>query len=323
MTQDSNRPCRNLKWLKKGLIYNVNGQSEWAHSHVHKPTPLLIDNATLRIYFGVRDIQNRTRTTFIDVDPKDPQKVKYIHDRPCLDLGKIGAFDDSGANVSSVVKYGNKIYMYYIGWNPSTTVHTRNSIGIAVSHDNGLSFERLYDGPILDRNKDEPYYTGAVFVDYTPAGGWKMWYTSGTKWEIINGKPEICYHIKYAESDDGVDWKRNNISCIRPQHPFEATARPCVIFEDGVYRMWYSRRDIRGFRSNKENGYRAGYAESYDGVTWKRLDEHVGIDPSDYGWDSEAIAYPFVYTFNDRKYMLYNGNGFGKSGFGYAVEDQV
>jgi len=141
---------------------------------VHKPTPLLIDNATLRIYFGVRDIQNRTRTTFIDVDPKDPQKVKYIHDRPCLDLGKIGAFDDSGANVSSVVKYGNKIYMYYIGWNPSTTVHTRNSIGIAVSHDNGVSFERLYDGPILDRNKDEPYYTGAVFVNYAPTTGVRL-----------------------------------------------------------------------------------------------------------------------------------------------------
>lgn len=321
MTQDNIRSYRNMKWLKKGLIYTVNNQSRWAHSHAHKPTPLLIDDKTLRIYFGIRDIQNRTRTTFIDVNPKDPKRIKYIHDRPCLDLGKIGAFDDSGVNVSAVVQHGERIYMYYIGWNPGTTVHTRNSIGIAVSHDKGKNFERLYDGPILDRNKDEPYYTGAVFVHYSQTHGWKMWYTSGTRWEIINDRPEISYHIKYAESDNGIDWERNNISCILPQHQFEATARPCVIIEDGIYKMWYSRRDIRNFRTNKEMGYRAGYAESYEGKTWKRLDEYVGIEPSERGWDSEAIAYPFVYIYQGQKYLLYNGNGFGKSGFGYAVDN--
>ncbi len=307
-------------WIKKGLIYNVDGQSEWAYSHVHKPTPILIDDSTLRIYFGVRDTKNRTRTTFIDVDPESPHQINYIHDSPCLGLGKIGAFDDSGVNVSSIVKYNDRLYMYYIGWNPSTTVHTRNSIGIAVSNDNGVTFERLYDGPILDRNKDEPYYTGAVFVDYSPDYGWNMWYTSGTKWEIIDGKPEICYHIKYADSENGVDWERNNISCIVPIHDFEATARPCVLREDGIYKMWYSRRDVRNFRTKKENGYRAGYAESLDGKLWKRLDKLVGIDLSSSGWDSEAIAYPYVYLVNGRKYMLYNGNGFGKTGFGYAVE---
>lgn len=310
-----------LKWIKKGLIYNVDGSSDWAHSHVHKPTPILINNATLRIFFGVRDIKNRTRTTFIDVDPENPRRIQYIHDRPCLDIGKIGAFDDSGANVSSIVKSGNKLIMYYIGWNPSTTVHTRNSIGIAVSYDNGVTFQRLYDGPILDRNKDEPYYTGAVFVDSSPNGGWNMWYTSGTIWKIIEERPEICYHIKYASSENGIDWTRKNISCIVPSHEFEATARPSVIFEDEVYKMWYSKRDIRNFRTKKENGYRAGYAESFDGKLWKRLDDLVGIDVSENGWDSEAIAYPFVYLINGRKYMLYNGNGFGKTGFGYATED--
>lgn len=70
--------------------------------------------------------------------------------------------------------------MYYIGWNPSTTVPTRNSIGLAVSDDNGFSFERMYDGPILDRTKDEPYYTGAVDV-LKENNVWKIWYTSGSE----------------------------------------------------------------------------------------------------------------------------------------------
>jgi hypothetical protein len=33
------------------------------------------------------------------------------------------------------------------------------------------------------------------------------------------------------------------------------------------------------------------------------------------------IAYPYVYEYGGRKYMVYNGNGFGKSGFGFAVLD--
>ncbi len=134
-----------MKWNKKGLIFNVENISQWAHSHCHKPTPLLIDETTLRVYFGVRDIKGRTRTTFVDVDITNigDFKVRYIHNKPIIDLGKIGTFDDSGANVCSVMRVDKLIYMYYIGWNPSTTVHTRNAIGLVISEDNGLTFNRL------------------------------------------------------------------------------------------------------------------------------------------------------------------------------------
>jgi len=305
-------------WIKKGLIYSVNNLNNWACSHCHKPTPLILDNTTIRIYFGVRDKNSHTRTTFIDVDRNNPLKIKYIHDKAVLDLGSIGAFDDSGANVSSIVRIGNMIYMYYIGWNPSTTVHTRNSIGLAVSIDNGLTFKRLYEGPILDRNKEEPFYTGAVDVKIIN-GFWKMWYTSGSRWEIINGKPEICYHIKYAESENGIDWNRLNRSSILPSTDYEAIARPSVIYEDAVYKMWYSKRYIDDFRFDKNKNYRAGYAESSDGVNWQRMDELAGIDISVDGWDSNAVAYLYTIKSNDTLIAFYNGNGFGKTGFGFAV----
>jgi predicted GH43/DUF377 family glycosyl hydrolase len=305
---------------KKGLIYCVDNISEWAYSHCHKPTPLLIDDKILRVYFGVRDKTNHTRTTFVDIDISDVNnfKVVYVHDKPVLDLGKIGAFDDSGVNVCSVIKEKNLIYMYYIGWNPSTTVHTRNSIGLAVSEDNGYTFKRLYDGPILDRNKEEPYYTGAVDV-IKEEDIWKCYYTSGSEWKIINGKPEIWYHIKYATSNDGIDWKRENIDCILPNNPYECVARPCVIFDNGVYKMWYSKRRIDGFRNDINKTYRAGYAESKDGISWTRVDDKLNINISNLGWDSEAIAYPYVIKIKDLFVMLYNGNSFGKTGFGYAI----
>jgi predicted GH43/DUF377 family glycosyl hydrolase len=307
-----------VKWVKKGLIFSVDDLNHFAYSHCHKPTPLVIDDKTIRIYFGVRDKDSKTRTTFIDVDKNNPSEVKYVHDKPVLDLGKIGAFDDSGANVCSVVRHGEDIYMYFIGWNPSTTVHTRNAIGMAISKDNGLTFNRVYDGSILDRNKEEPYYTGAVDVRRESDDVWRMWYTSGTEWKMVNNKPEIWYHIKYAHSLDGIDWVRDNVLCIPPSNPLEATARPSVIFKDGKYMMWFSKRSISGFRTNKQAQYRAGYAESKDGIKWTRTDEKSGIDVSGEGWDSEAIAYPYVIDAGDRFLMFYNGNGFGKSGFGYA-----
>jgi len=311
-----------MNWKKKGLIYCPSGLNGFDVSHCHKPTPLILDEHTVRVYFGVRDSSVKSRTTFVDLDINDLSKVIYVHNKPTLDLGKIGTFDDSGNNVCSVVRFGELVYMYFIGWNPSTTVHTRNSIGMAISKDNGLTFERPYDGSILDRTKDEPYYTGAVDV-IRDGDLWKMWYTSGSEWKILNGKPEIYYHIKYATSVNGIDWKRDNISCIKPKTDLEATARPSVLKEwvngQEIYRMWYSRRDLLDFRIDKKHDYRAGYAESLDGINWNRMDDQVGIDVSPEGWDSNAIAYPYVIRIKDQLVMFYNGNGFGKTGFGYAV----
>ena len=308
-----------MKWVKKGLIYNVTGEHCFDISHCHKPTPLIVDDNTIRVYFGTRDANGKTRPTYIDLDSNNLNNIKYIHSKPILDLGKIGAFDDSGANVSAVVRNGDKVYMYFIGWNPSTTVHTRNAIGLAISEDNGKTFKRAYDGAVLDRTKDEPYYTGAVDVIKENETSWKMWYTSGSEWKIINNKPEIFYHIKYAISDNGIDWKRDNIMAIPPENDFEATARPSVIKEDGIYKMWYSSRSLINFRTDMKNGYRGGYAESKDGIKWTRMDDKFTLQLSPHGWDSEAIAYPYVIKINNKLVMFYNGNGFGKTGFGYAV----
>jgi hypothetical protein len=309
-----------MKFEKKGLLYQVNNLSEWAFSHCHKPTPLLIDEKTIRVYFGVRDIKNRTRTTFVDLDSTDVNhlQIKYIHNEPVIDLGKLGTFDDSGANVCSVVRNDELIYMYYIGWNPSTTVPTRNSIGLAVSEDGGYTFKRLYDGPILDRNKNEPYYIGAVDV-IKENSLWKCFYTCGTQWIIIDGKPEIKYHIKYAVSDNGIDWERNNIDSILPNNFNECVARPCVLYDKDIYRMWYSKRSVIGFRKDSKKSYRPGYAESKDGIHWSRKDDEIKLPLSPLGWDSKAIAYPYVIKINHDYVMFYNGNDFGRSGFGYAI----
>jgi len=148
---------------------------------------------------------------------------------------------------------------------------------------------------------------------------WKLWYASSTGWTMVRGQPEPLYQVTYAESGNGYEWARHDTICLPYTFDGEANARPCVLKENGRYRMWYCFRGSVDYRTDKSQSYRLGYAESADGRSWMRKDADIGIDRSDDGWDSVMIEYPFVYEHKGRKYMLYNGNGFGETGFGYAV----
>jgi hypothetical protein len=212
---------------------------------------------------------------------------------------------------SCVVHYDEKVFLYYTGWNRGGSDHLwYGNIGLAISEDNGRSFKRVLPSPIIGRGEYDPclVVSPCVLID---SGIWRMWYVSGFKWEKRGGRLHPYYDLKYAESKDGIEWKRQGLVCIG-LHPGENNiARSCVIKERGIYKMWYS-YDVG-------QGYRIGCGESTDGYLWNRMDDEVGIDVSPSGWDSEAIAYPWVFAHDATKYMLYNGNQFGKDGFGLAL----
>jgi hypothetical protein len=218
---------------------------------------------------------------------------------------------------SCLVDSNEQYYLFYIGWNPQVTVSYRLSIGLATSND-GENFKRYSIGPLLDRGIDEPYFNTApcVIVDNNK---WRMWFVSCTNWEMINGKPEPKYYIRYAESKDGILWKKTDKPCIDYTHDDEAIARPWVFRHDGQYCMLYSYRNINDYRTNPNFSYKIGLATSNDGIEWDRHDDYSGIVCSETGWDSQMICYPMVYKYNGKTILLYNGNGFGKTGFGYAV----
>ena len=307
-----------IKNTRKIFDISENWGREFGFSHCHKPTPFLLNKETLRVYYGLRDKNNRTKISFVDIDT-ELMKIKYVHRDIVLDLGALGTFDDAGVQVCSVVRVSdNEVYMYYFGWNTSTTVPSRNALGLAISYDNGTTFKRLYEGPILERYKDEPYYVGASDIKYED-GCWRMWYDSGKGFKVVDGRAEYLVHIKYAESNNGIDWIKKNVVCIEPNEN-EAVVRPSVIKINGKYIMFYSYRDIDGFRVDKNKTYKFGYAESSDGIFWIRKDQNLQIKdlPQEDSWDSQMRAYPYVLRINDMYYILYNGNGFGKTGFGIA-----
>ena len=308
------------KWIKKGLVYRPSGDAWWARSYATEPTVDLISDKVWRVYFGTRDEKNRNRICFIDVDARDPSQILRDISEPILPLGRIGTFDDCGMMPSWILNHDGKKYLYYTAWNVRNTVPYHLSIGLAISKDNGNLFEKFSEGPIFSATHIEPYFSGTACV-LADRGLWRCWYTSCTAWEVVGSSPEPRYHIKVAESENGIDWRRTGTVAIDYESPDEgAVGRPSVLLEDGVFKMWYCYRGGTDYRTNLKTSYRIGYAESEDGIKWHRMDDCAGIDVSSEGWDSEMIEYPHVFEHEGRKYMFYCGNKFGMSGFGYAVQ---
>lgn len=301
---------REQRWIKKGLLYAPEGNRPWMASHAAVPVARHLKENLYRIYFSGRDEQNRSQTGFIEIDITEPNNILHVADEPVLRTGEPGTFNDSGSMASWIVKQGGTEYLYFIGWNLGVTVPFRNSIGLALSLDGGRTFEQYSEAPILDRSEQDPCFVASCCI-MVEGGLWRMWYLSCIAWERSNDGLRHRYHIKYAESDDGISWKRDGQVCIDFKSEDEyAISRPCVLKEDGVYKMWYSYRGL---------SYRIGYAESSDGISWERRDNLVGLDVSPYGWDSQMIEYPFVFDHGGSRYMLYNGNDYGRTGIGLAL----
>lgn len=299
-------------WRKLGLIFSPAAEHEWLHSHAAVPIAEHVEGDIFRIYFSSRNQRNESFTSSLLIDITDPQTILELSETAALSPGELGCFDDSGAMATWLAHHQGRRFLYYIGWNLGVTVPFRNSLGLAVSGD-GLAFNRYAPGPILDRTMTEPHFVASCCV--IPGDDvWRMWYLSCTGWMLRGGAPEHRYHIKYAESLDGITWNREGVVAIDYLDDTEyAISRPSVILDGDCWKMWYSYRG---------DSYRIGYAESTDGRQWTRLDNDCGIDVSDSGWDSEMIEYPFVFDHKGSRYMLYNGNGYGRTGFGLAVLEQ-
>lgn len=307
-----------MKWRKLGRIFNPDDiKSYWMNSHAAVPfccSSNGVENKIIKIFFSSRDEKNRSNINWIKYDLEE-KKIIEVSENPILIPGKLGTFDDSGVMGSCLIEKDNNKFLYYIGWNLGKTVPFRNSIGIAKEMENG-NYEKLYEGPILDRTKEEPYFVASNCVLFDE-GIYKIWYLSCVKWEKIENEIRHFYHIKYAESLDGINWERKGKVAIDFRDEYEyAISVPRVLKIDGKYIMWFSSRGSKEYPS-----YRIRKAESIDGVNWNRFDE-IELNVSKEGWDSEMVCYPFVFEYKNKLYMLYNGNGYGKTGIGLSVLEE-
>nr|WP_308624419.1 hypothetical protein [uncultured Eisenbergiella sp.] len=258
----------------------------------------------------MRDANGISRIKFIDVDENNPCNVLYVSSQPAFDIGNRGCFDDNGMILGDILSVNGCLYMYYVGFQKVQKVKFFAFSGLAISVNNGKSFHRYSEVPILDRTNCGRYGRCIHTVLYDE-GLFKCYYAIINDWKYINGVPYPVYNIWYTVSEDGIHFPEDNCLCIETQGDEYRIGRPKVYKTEKGYEMFYTRDLV-------SKQYLAGYAISKDGIDWIRYDNALKLCPSDVGWDAEMACYPVKFLAENKKYIFYNGNGMGKTGVGYA-----
>jgi predicted GH43/DUF377 family glycosyl hydrolase len=300
-----------MHWRKLGLVYASDGSRPWARSHAMVPTPLVRGDA-IRLYVAMCDENTVGRIGYVDVDARDPRRVLRVSARPVLDVGEPGCFDDNGVNPLTVLQVGDDLWMYYVGYQLSDKIRYFLFTGLAVSRDGGETFHRHQRVPVLDRSDREAFVRTATWV--LPAeGGYQAWYLASGRYVMVGDRLRPTYDIRHITSVDGIHWPEEGQVVLPLTDPMVfGYGRPCVRQWGGGLEMWYSVRW-------RDRGYRLGFARSPDGLTWTRHDDEVGLDVSAEGWDSEMVCYGVVVPTRFGTYLFYNGNDYGRTGFGVAA----
>jgi len=277
----------------------------------------LISKDIIRVYAASLDEAQIGRVGYIDLDARDPRKVLAVSQTPCLDIGAPGCFDDHGVSPTAIVRDGDAWRLYYTGWQLSSTIRYYLLTGLAISHDGGQSFQRTSQTPMLERSNDELTVRTApcLLFDHDV---WKMWYIAGSSTIIVDDKQVPTYEMRYLESTDGLKWGSCGQTVMSPTGDDEyGFGRPCVVKKAAGYEMWYSVR-------TRSRGYHLGYATSEDGLSWQRQDHLAEFSTEPEGWDSKMQAFGTVVDSAFGRYIFYNGNEYGRTGFGAArwVEPQ-
>lgn len=311
-------------WRKQGQVFDpaaLATRPEWMHEFAQAPATLIFERF-VRVYFSSRPGPDEhgqyvSRGAYVDLNRANLFDVVALSQQPIMPLGGLGAFDEFGTYPASVIRHGGEVHAYYGGWTRCRSVPFDVAIGRAVSTDDGATFVKEGNGPVLSASLHEPFViSGPKIRRFNER--WYLFYIAGTKWLAADARPEPVYRIRMAISDDGINWRRHDRDLIPVRlEADECQASPDVIFANDAYHMFFCYRYSLGYRG-REKGYRIGYARSTDLITWVRDDARAGIDVSDAGWDSEMVSYPHVFELDETTWMMYLGNQVGRHGFGLA-----
>lgn len=305
-----------MVWTKLGNIWRPSGQAPWARSSFMTPVPIERNDGTIRIFGGVRDDAGISRITSIDVDSANPLQVLRISERPVLDIGAPGMFDDNGVILGDIIRLShNHLRMYFVGFQMVAKAKFLAFTGLAESFDDGDRFVRVKPTPVLDRAP------GALFINALHSimptqTGYRAWISCGERWENIAGRDYPQYNCWTLESPDGIHFDME-------------TAVKCMDVRGDEYRIGRPRanRSANGYElrvtsDTLDKRYSCHLATSGDGITFERTDIVELPRGAEGEWDAEMTCYPArIDTSAGDSYLFYNGNGMGSTGVGVARLD--
>lgn len=313
-----------MEWSNRGRVFDPAILPESLSIGLYAQSPQAVDMGDrVRVFFSTRTLDDnqkfRSQVAWVDMS-RDFDEVLEVADSPVMNLGEMGTFDEHGIFPFSPCRVGDSVYAYTTGWSRRKSVSVETAIGLAVSEDGGFTFERVGAGPIMSANVTEPFLVGDAFVMHME-GRFLMWYIFGDEWTRYGQEqePDRIYRISQATSSDGLTWERGQgyvIPTVLTED--ECQALPTVAHFGRQYHMVFCYRYASDFRTNSRRGYQLGYATSTDLTSWSRDDQGLVLSQSHDGFDSEMRCYPHLTLVDGRHFLLFNGNAFGRAGFGVA-----
>jgi hypothetical protein len=299
-----------MTWEKKGLLLSPDSQIEWMQTSLGAS---FLEVDSQKLYITGRNSKNESQigVADIEIDNEGNLCVSRVIERPILSIGAPGTFDESGVSYPWLVEdqSGNgDIHLFYVGWVAGTKTRFQNFAGHAISDDGGESFRRTSPSPIFDRTVAEPFGSGSCCV-YAVKDRYIMLYTSFRGWLHDGLKYEPTYEIRLAYSHDLHTWIRENKTVISAGPSEHLVGVPRVLLKGDVYELWFCARGT---------SYRIFNAKSDDGINFERESYSPCLGVSESGWDSDMVEYAQVASMDMSEIMIYNGNGFGRTGIGWA-----
>jgi len=296
-----------MKWKKLGKIFEFKSINNSLLTHASNPLAVYLKDDIFRVFFSARNKDNKSSVGFVDLDILT-KEIKYTSNKTTFKYGREDSFYSHGVSIGNLYQMQNENYILFMGWQINSNEHWRGDIGRLLL-EGGAKLSLRPDNVFIGCDVEDKISLSYPWVMFDE-GIYKMWYGSTIDWSSSN--TEMVHVIKYATSKNGETWDKHGLAIPFEIGVAQAFSKPTVVRDESGYHMWFS------YRSGDGTKYRIGYAYSKDGLKWNR-EENSGIDVSKEGWDSEMICYPFVFEHKGNKYMLYNGNEYGKTGFGLAV----
>lgn len=293
------------------------------------PWVVRIDDA-FHLYYAGADGKGYHRICLATASVSDPSK--WHRHGPLFDVGPPVGFDARWCVLPHVVQISSdRWHLYYTGNSGrGSGLSAFPGIGLAISRD-GKKWEKYEANPILQRsgNDGDPDAIGVaggsvLQVELSDGSSeWRFYYTGCPtlgKELMLNQQKRICY----AVSQDGISWsKRGSIMLRDPNRDYEnvGVAGPVAHqLDDGTFRMWYSAI------GTKWGYYSICYAESQDGVHWRRgkgYGDNLQLTPQGNGWEKQMVEYPSIIRENNQLRLFYCGNGYGQTGIGTALSSPI
>jgi len=298
-----------MRWRKLGLLYECPGLHPKLSTHVANCVPVFVGDDTFRIYFNARDKQNRSSVGAVDIDIIARKVVAEIP-QPVFEYGPSGSFFEHGVSIGSLYSVEGITYLSFMGWQVPEGGHWFGEVGrLIVNTDLSLSLDSKE--PMLGLDKADPISISYPWIQKI-CDTYHMWYGSTSTWDSGNG--EMVHTLKHAISSDGWSWEKTGGAIPHEIGVAQAFSRPTILADsDDNLTMWFS------YRSGSGEHYRIGQSQKKGGGPWSNVIPAPGLTTSADGWDSDMVEYPYVFLHSGEVYMLYNGNGYGESGFGLAV----